>query len=408
MPLTVKKVDAAKPRQRKYLLPDGGGLNLQVLPSGTKSFVYRYRRPVSRKENILTYGTYPEISLREARELHQEARKLLSKGVDPGEEKKRAREKADESAGNFEVVAREWLERFSPEWSDKNTRTVKGRLVKNVFPFVGQRKVWELTASDMLAVVRRVEARGALETARRVRGSCSQVFRYAISTGRADRDPAADIKGVLPPVNKTLKHHAALTEPKEVGGLMRAIEEYSGHYIVKCLLKVGAYTFLRSSELRFAVWSEIDLQRAEWRIPAERMKMKTPHIVPLSRQVVEVLRGLHSVSHDAPYVFHGIWKTSKPISENTGNTALRRMGYTKEEQTFHGLRATASTLLYENGWTSEVVERQLAHIERNQVRAAYDHAQYLEKRRVMMQWYADYLDSLREGGKVVPFPVKAS
>ncbi|GAB7024742.1 tyrosine-type recombinase/integrase [Salidesulfovibrio brasiliensis] len=344
---------------------------------------------------MISLGTYPVVGLKQAREARDDCRQLLRAGIDPSEKNTRAAQNAE--ALTFEQVGREWLDLFSKQWSAKNIKTVTGRLQLHVFPAIGAKPIAEIVPQDILRMIQSIAARGSIETARRVRGTCSQIFRYAIPKGIVERDPAGDVKGVLPPITKTLKHHAALTAPKQVGELMRAIDGFKGSLIVKYALQVTAYTFLRSSEVRKATWAEIDFESAEWRIPPERMKANRPHVVPLARQVIDVLRQARPLARGSQdFIFPGIRSAARPLSENTLNVALRRLGYTKDEMTAHGFRGTASTLLYENGWPESAVERQLAHIESNQVRAAYDHAKHMSKRREMMQWYADYLDRLRD------------
>jgi integrase len=267
------------------------------------------------------------------------------------------------------------------------------------------RPIGEIAAPELLAVLRRVEARGALEVAHRIKQICGQVFRYAVATGRAHRDPTGDLRGALPPAAE--RHHAALTRPGDVAGLMRAISTYQGSFVVRCALRLSALTFVRPGELRKAEWSEINLDEGVWRIPAARMKMRNEHLVPLPRQAVEVLRELHQLTGAGKYVFPGARTVGRPMSENTITAALRRMGYDRGQMTAHGFRTLASTLLNEMGWRADAIERQLAHSERDEVRAAYNRAEYLSERRRIMQAWADYLDGLIAGGTVVPFRVTA-
>lgn len=393
MPLTAKKVDSLKPKEKLYRVADARGLCIEVKINGAKFWRFRYR--YAGKAKMISLGKYPIVSLKEARKRRKDAQGILDEGGNPANERRTQRPALD--SVTFETVAREWLDVFSKEWTDKTHRTNKGRLKLHTFPYIGNMPIAEISAQDMLRLVQRIQAQGAVEMARRVRVACSQVFRYAIPQGLVDRDPAADVRGVLPPVSKTLKHHASITAPAKVGELMRAIYGSEGTLVVKLALQMVAYTFVRSGELRGATWSEVDLDHKEWRIPPERMKTGRPHIVPLSRQVVKILEYAQELRRGGPgYVFPGIRTASRMLSENTLNVALRRIGYTKEEMTCHGFRATATTLLYENGWPDEAVERQLAHIQTNSVRAAYDHAKHMEKRREMMQWYADHLDGLRD------------
>jgi integrase len=281
------------------------------------------------------------------------------------------------------------------------------RFERDLFPWLGQRPVAAIRAPELLSVLRRIESRGAVETAHRAMQNCGQVFRYAIATGRADRDPTGDLRGALPPPK--VRHHASIIEPKRIGELLRVIDAYEGFFVTKCALRLAPLVFVRPGELRRAHWREIELDKAEWRIPAERMKMREPHIVPLSRQAIDVLRELEpltnrvsSIKPDAPsYVFPSARSADRPMSENAVLVALRRMGYTKDEMTGHGFRSMASTLLHEQGWSHQVIERQLAHAERNAVSAAYNYAEHLPERRKMMQAWSDYLDALKGNADVV-------
>ena len=398
MKLNATRVKNTKPEPKPYKLFDGGGLFLLVQPTGSKLWRMKYR--FGGKEKLLSLGAYPDLSLADARDAREANRKLLAKGVDPALEKSKARLRA---AGRetFESVAREWHERTKPKWTPKHAARLLSALKRDIFPHLGSRPVDEIEPPEVLAVVRRVESRGAGEAAHRLLADCSRVFRYALASGKAKRNPAADLKGALAPVVVT--HHASVTDPKEVGALLRAIDGYTGHHVTLCALKLAPLVFVRPGELRQAEWSEIDLEGAEWRIPAERMKAREPHIVPMSRQAVAVLRELYPLTGPQGYVFPSIRSKARPMSENTVNAALRRLGYGTDEMTGHGFRSMASTLLNEQGWNRDAIERQLAHAERNQVRAAYNYAEHLPERRKMMQAWADYLDALREGGKVVPF-----
>lgn len=265
---------------------------------------------------------------------------------------------------------------------------------KDIFPWLGSRPVSAITAPELLTCLRRIEARGALDTAHRAHQNCGQIFRYAVATGRAERDPSGDLRGALPPA--THVHYASITEPEKIGALLRAIDGYDGTFVSRCALRLAPLVFVRPGELRAAKWAEIDLDKAEWRIPAERMKARVLHIVPLSTQAIEILRDLKPLTGRSEYLFPSVRTRSKPISDNTLNAALRRLGYTTDEVTTHGFRSMASTLLNEQGWDRDAIERQLAHGERNEVRAAYNYAQYLPVRRKMMQAWADYLDTLRQ------------
>jgi integrase len=400
--LTDTAIRNAKPKEKPYKLADEKGLYLLVNRAG-KYFRFDYRCRDKRK--TLALGVYPDVSLAQARERLNEARKLLAENIDPGEHRKSARAKEiAQTANSFEAVAREWHLKYQPSWTETHALTTISRLEANAFPWIGSHPIAEITASELLAVLRRLESRGVLETAHRVKQICGQVFRYAVATGRAERDPSADLRGALPPSKP--KHMATITDPKKVGELLRAIYGYKGHIITRCALRLAPLVFVRPGELRRAEWSEINLEQAEWRIPAEKMKMRSAHIIPLCRQAVEVIRELEPFTGSGRYVFPSLRTGERPMSENTVLAALRRMGYPKEEMTGHGFRAMASTILHEQGWPSDVIERQLAHRERNNVKAAYNHAQHLIERRKMMQAWADYLESLAKGAEIIPIFTK--
>lgn len=399
MALTDIKVKKAKAKEKRYRIADGDGLYLDVRTSGKKGWLFRYQ--LNGKRSAISLGEYPAVSLQKARIARNKQRELISMGIDPVAEKKASKAKESAQAETFEFVAREWMEKHTADKAPGHTQTIVSRLENNVFPFIGKRPVSELDAGDMLAVVRRIERRGAIEVARRTRGICSQVFRYAISTGRALRDPAADVRGVLPSI-KT-KHHASITDPTGIGELLNAIDAFTGTFVVKAALRFAPLVFVRPGELRYAEWEEINIESKEWRIPAEKMKKRRPHIVPLSHQAVEVLREAREVTRVSKYVFPSIRTNDRPMSENTVNVALRRLGYSKDEMTCHGFRSMASTRLHEMGmWNSDAIERQLAHVEGNSVRAAYNYAEHLPERVKMMQFWADYLDNLRAGKKELP------
>jgi integrase len=397
------KVRSAKPEVKHRKLFDGRGLFLLVTTGGGKWWRFKYR--FGAKAKTLSLGVYPDVGLKEARERRDEARKLLAAGVDPSVERKaeRAAQAAEMARGinTFEMVAREWFGKYSPIWALGHAATVIRRLERDVFPWLGGRPVGETTAVEILEVLRRVEARGSLETAHRIKQICGQVFRYAIATGRALRDPSADLRGALPPVKET--HHAALTKPADVAALLGAINGYRGSFVVRCALRLAPLVFVRPGELRKAEWVEIDLDGAVWRIPAERMKLRQEHLVPLSQQAVEALRELRPLTGNGRYVFPSARTTARPMSENAITAALRRMGYEQGTMTAHGFRTTASTLLNELGWPADAIERQLAHAERDAVRGAYNRAEFLNHRRSMMQAWADHLDRLLAEGIIDPF-----
>ncbi|HTD28741.1 MAG TPA: integrase arm-type DNA-binding domain-containing protein [Xanthomonadaceae bacterium] len=401
--LTVTEVRNAKAADKPLRLFDAGGLYLDVRPTGARYWRMKYRH--EGKEKLLALGVFPAVSLIEARSKRDAARELLRQGRDPSSERKQAKLTAHiATATAFEPVAREWLAGRG-ELSDVTREKIEW-LLGLAFPWIGARPIADITAPELLAVVRRVESRGKLETAQRLKQVCGQVFRYAVATGRAERDPSTDLRGAL----KTTKtrHHASITDPAKVGELLRAMDGFSGSFVVTCALKIAPLVFVRPGELRKAEWAEIDLDAAEWRIPAERMKMREPHLVPLSKQAVAILRELHPLTASGHYLFPSIRSLARPMSENTITVALRRMGYTGDEMTGHGFRSMASTLLHEQGWPTDAIERQLAHAESNQIKAAYNYAKHLPERRKMMQAWADYLDGLRIGANVVPIKRKAS
>jgi integrase len=394
MALTDTQIKNSKPSDKQYKLSDGGGMYLLVTPAGGKLWRFDYRFEDRRK--TLAMGAYPEISLAEARSKLLDARRDLSHGVDPG-----AKAWAEKQPDSFKAVALEWHSRMLPTWTEGHAKTIIGRLERDVFPWIGKDKIKDITAPDVLRVLRRVEARGAIESAHRIKTVCGQVFRYAIATGRAERDQAADLKGALTPVSQ--KHMAAITEPELLAGLLRSIDDYQGSFVVRCALKIQAYTFVRPGELRHAEWSEIDLDAAQWNIPAEKMKMRAPHIVPLARQVVAILKDLHPLTGAGQYVFPNGRTNQKPMSENAILGALRNMDYTKEQMTGHGFRAAARTILDEIlQQRIDLVEHQLAHAVKDVNGRAYNRTRHLPARQEMMQTWADYLDGLKAGAQVIP------
>jgi len=404
MRLTDVKVRNAKPREKQYKLFDGDGMFLQIMPNGSKYWRYKYR--FADKEKTLALGVYPEISLLEARSKHLGARKTLANGIDPILQRKAQKQAQTATENNFEVVAREWHGKQLPTWAPGHADTIIARLERDVFPWLGQQPIIEITAPDVLKVLRRVESRGAIETAHRIKTVCGQVFRYAVATGRADHDPAADLKGALPPAKK--KHRAAITEPNKFADLLRAIDGYEGSFSVKCALQLQALTFVRPGELRHAEWQEIDFDAAQWNIPGEKMKMKEPHIVPLSVQAVNILNELKPLTGRGRYVFPNGRTLARPLSENGVLAALRALGYTKEQMTGHGFRAAARTMLDEVlQQRVDLIEHQLAHAVKDPNGRAYNRTAHLPARREMMQLWADYLDGLKAGAKVVPL-VKAN
>lgn len=364
-----------------------------ITPSGGRWWRFKYR--YEGKEKLLSMGTYPEVSLKDARDKRDSARKQVAAGIDPSSHRKAVKLTAETNAANsFEVVAREWFSKLLPSWTEGHAEKILSRLERLIFPHIGARPIASITAQELLAVLRRIEAKGTVETAHRALQNCGQVFRYGIATGRAERDIGADLRGALASVK--VKHHPSITEPKAIGALMRAIRDYDGEPITQAALRLAPLVFVRAGELRKAEWSEINFDESEWRIPAERMKMRVVHVVPLSEQAIGVLKEIHLLTGRGKYIFTGARTNGRPMSENTINAALRRLGYTKEEMTGHGFRSMASTVLNEQGWNRDAIERQLAHAERNDIRAAYNYAEHLKERKRMMQHWADYLDELAD------------
>lgn len=397
--LTDTSIRKAQTPTKPTKLADERGMYLLLTPSGGRLWRLKYR--YAGKEKLLALGAYPDVPLAKAREARDEARKALAQGMDPSavrQQEKRA--KAEAHANDFETVAREWLENVKPGWAAVYHGDTVKRFEAFIFPTIGRRPIASLTALDLLPLLRKIEERGTRVTAHKVHRACGQAFRYAIATGRCDRNPAADLRGALQALPRP-KHMAALPAA-ELPSFLRKIEEYDGELQTKLALRLLALTFVRTNELRGATWAELDLDKAEWIIPSERMKTKAPHHVPLSRQAVEAFRSLQEMNGKWPWVFPGR-APSQPMSKNTVLFALYRMGY-HSRMTGHGFRALASTTLNEMGYRPDVIERQLAHTEKNAVRAAYHRSQYLEERKTMMQAWADYLDSQLEGqSKVVAF-----
>lgn len=397
MKLTELQVRKATPSDKPRKLADGAGMYLLVAPTGGKLWRLKYR--VDGKEKVLALGRYPEVGLAEARARREEARRQIARGIDPSAERvaeKQARITAELSTQEtFEVIARRWMERQDvAEITANKNRWI---LETFLFPHIGHRPIGEITPRELLDALRLTESGGMLETTKRAKIKAGQVFRFAIIEGLTDNDPTPSLRGALRPPKP--KHHAAVVDPKEVGALLRAIDGFSGQLTTRAALRLAPLVFVRPGELRQAEWSEMDLDGAMWRIPGERMKMKAPHLVPLSLQAVAILRDLQLLTGAGRYVFPGLRTNSRPMSENTVNAALRRLGYSGDEMTGHGFRSLAATRLNEMGWNADAIERQLAHAESNKVREAYTHAaQYLDERRRMMQFWADELDGLRARG----------
>lgn len=398
MPLTDTAIRKAKPTAKPQRLFDGGGLYLEISPAGGKLWRLKYR--YAGKEKRLALGTYPDVPLAKVREKRDEARRLLADGIDPGENRKvQKAAKTEQSANSFEVVAREWFAKFKPGWAATHSDKIIKRLENDVFPWLGGKPVAEITAPEILQCLRRIEGRGALDTAHRAHQNCGQVFRYAVQTGRAIRDPSSDLRGALPPPQR--EHYASITEPKEVGALLRAIDGFRGTFIVQCALRLSPLFFVRPGELRKARWADFDMEKAEWRYLVT--KTKTEHLVPLASQAAAILRELHALTGHGEHVFPGR-DPQKPMSDAAVNAALRRMGYdTKTEITGHGFRAMARTILHQDiGIAPEVIEYQLAHRVPDALGTAYNRTKFLKERRAMMQQWADYLEQLKAGAEVIP------
>ena len=393
--LTDTAVKMAKPKERPYKLTDGGGLYVFVTPSGGKLWRLKYR--FDKKEKLLSLGAYPAISLKDARTRAMAATELLARGMDPSAERKAAKAKAVAASQTFEKVARDWYAKQIGKWTPRHAGNVLRRLEVHAFPELGARPIADLGAPDFLAVLHKIEKTGHLETARRVAQLCGQVTRYARLAGIVAADAASGLTEAL--TARQAQHFATITEPEKIGCLLRDIDGYQGEPSTCYALRILPYVFVRSSELRGATWDEVDLDKAEWSIPAERMKMRRPHVVPLARQVVELFASMRQLTGGGRLVFPGLASATRPLSDIGLLNALRRMGYARGEMTVHGFRSMASTLLNEQGFNRDWIERQLAHCEKNAVRAAYNHAEYLPERRRMMQAWADYLDGLRSGAK---------
>jgi integrase len=399
MGLTAVAIKAAKGRAKPYKLTDSDGLHLLVLPSGGRYWRMNYR--FLGKQKTLALGVWPEVELADARAKRDEARRLLAKGIDPAEQAKLDKVAASVAAANtFQAVADEWLAKIEREDLSPVTLKKNRWLLSFTYPALGRRPIADISPHELLAVLRTVEVRGRHESAKRIRATCSQVFRYAIATARADRDVAADLKGALTVPKVT--HRAAITTPMEVGGLLRAIHGFEGHPVTIAALKLLPHVFVRPGELRYAEWADFDLDKAVWTIPPHKTKMRRVHSVPLSRQALDVIAGIETDGALSSYLFPSLRSVRRPMSENTINAALRRMGYAQDEMTGHGFRAMASTLLNEMGkWNPDAIERQLAHADNNAVRRAYTRGEYWNERVAMMQDWSDYLDQLRDGAKIL-------
>ena len=399
MPLTDTAIRNAKPGEKPAKIFDERGLFLLVTPTGGKWWRLRYK--FDGKEKLLSLGTYPDTGLKDARTRRDDARKLLADGVDPGENRKAVKAARQVRAANsFEVVAREWYAKQAPNWAEHHGDRIIRRFERDIFPWIGGRPIADVTAPELLAAVQRIENRGALETAHRALGNCGQVFRYAVATGRALRDPSGDLRGALPPVKG--EHFAAVTEPKQAAELLRTLDGYQGTLTVACALRLAPLVFVRPGELRAAEWADIDLDAAEWRYHVT--KTDSDHIVPLATQAVAILRELHALTGNGRFVFPGARSNGRPMSDNAILAAMRRMGIGKDEMSGHGFRAMARTILDEVlGFRPDFIEHQLAHAVKDPNGRAYNRTAHLGERRKMMQAWADYLDKLKDGADVLPF-----
>ncbi len=403
-PLAPLQVSNAKPKEKEYKLTDGGGLYLLVTPSGGKLWRLKYR--FEGREKKLALGAFPEISLSAARRKREEAKGQIAQGVDPGAARKEKKAAELREQETFETVAREWHQQFQSKWAPKTAKAILKMMANNVFREIGDKPISLVDAPMLLNVLRRIEVRGANYTAHRVRGLCGQVFRYAVATGRTERDPSGDLKGALAPIKTT--HRAATTDPKEVAPLLRMLYSYQGSMVVSCALRLLPLLFVRPGELRTMKWADVDLDKSEWSFMVN--KTKTPHIVPLAKQAMTILWEIHPVTGDSVYVFPSARGNSRPMSDMAMNAALRRMGIdTKTEITGHGFRALARTILDEVlGFRPDFIEHQLAHAVRDPLGRAYNRTSHLKERKEMMQKWANYLDKLRTGAAILPIREVAS
>ncbi len=400
MAVTDLQIRKSQPRDRAWRLFVGQGLYVEVSPHGGKWWRFKYRH--LGREKRLSFGTYPTISLQKARDLREQARKLLAAGVDPSQQRQAEKMAGAERAANtFEVVAREWFAKQKLSWVEGHASKILLRMENDLFPWLRRRPVAEITAKELLGVLNRIVNRGALETAHRVLQNCGQIFRYAIATGRAEHNPTINLLGALPPVQQ--KHRAAILDPVALGGLLRSIEGYEGSFVTKCALRLAPLVFVRPGELRQAEWTEIDFDARQWNLPAGKMKKRNPHIVPLAPQALDILREIHALTGRGQYVFPSARGPKRPMSNNAILSALRRMGYDKDEMSGHGFRAAARTILDETlHFRPDYIEHQLAHAVRDPDGRAYNRTAHLMERRKMMLAWADYLESLKCGGNVVP------
>lgn len=405
MKLVDMTIKNAKGKDKAYKLADGAGLFLYVTPGGSRLWRFKYR--FGGKEKLLSFGSYPDLSLVEARNKRHDARNLLANGFDPSATRKTEKTAKEELLANsFKAIALEWHKKMVDEnaWTADHATTILNRLEKDILPWIGSKPITEITAKDIRTILDRVKSRGVIETARRCRTIASQVFTYAISTDRAVYDVAASLRKHLPPTSKTRKHMASVTDPIELAPLLRAIDSYQGGFVAQCALKLLPLVFVRPGELRHMEWAEVDLEAAEWNIPAVKMKMKQPHLVPLSLQAIDILTELKPLTGNSKYVFPSTRSFDRCMSDNTINAAFRRMGFDGDTITGHGFRATARTILDEIlGFRIDFIEHQLAHAVKDPNGRAYNRTAHLTERKKMMQLWADYLEGLKQGAKVLPF-----
>ena len=397
--LSALAVKAAKGRAKQYKLADSGGLYLLVKPSGQRYWRMNYRHLGAFK--TLAFGVWPDVDLATARAKRDQARKLLAKGIDPGAQARLDRIAASIATANtFGAVAEEWLDKIVKDGLAEATLKKIRWLLTQITPAIGTRPIAEISAPELLWALRKVEAKGRYDTAQRLRSTCGQIFRYAIATARTERDISNDLRGAL--IAHKVTHRAAILKPTEAGALLRAIEAFEGHSLTKTALLLLPHVFVRPGELRHAEWEEFDLEGAVWTIPANKTKMRRAHAVPLSRQAVAIIAGIETDATFSTFLFPSLRSGKRPMSENTINAALRRLGYAQDEMTGHGFRAMASTLLNEMGkWNPDAIERQLAHADGNSVRRAYTRGEYWDERVRMMQHWSDYLDQLRDGATII-------
>ncbi|CAM8272212.1 tyrosine-type recombinase/integrase [Klebsiella pneumoniae] len=396
MKLTARQVDTSKPKDKPYKLSDGGGLYLLVNPNGSRYWRLKYR--IAGKEKLLALGVYPDITLAEARQKRADAKKVLAAGGDPGQEKQEEKQAKEQAVANsFERLAMEWHSHKSTSWSEGYAEHLLMYLKKDIFPFIGQKAITDISQVEMLNVLRKMEQRGVLDKLKKTRQACRQIFTYAIITGRAEHNPVSDLAGALKSPKQQHYPHLLVDQ---IPDFLRALSEYSGSTITRNATRLLMLTGLRTIELRASEWVDIDFDKGVWNISAERMKMRRPHLVPLSSQVRELLKEIHQLTGRGKYVFPGRNDAGKSMSEASINQVIKRIGY-DGKATGHGFRHTMSTILHEQGFNTAWIETQLAHVDKNSIRGTYNHAQYLDGRREMLQWYADYMQALENGENVV-------